>query len=203
VVPEVPMKPEITAVGGVNTTFFFSDSHGGDGIDDFFGTSAAAPHAAGVAALMLEAESTATPVEINTALETTALDIGVAGFDHDSGYGLIRADVALAALTQDADGDGIGNLLDNCTLVANGLANTFAAGPSQNDTDADGYGNICDADLNDDLAVNFDDLVLFKAAFNTADQDADFDGSGSVNFSDLVIFKALFNKAPGPSGVAP
>jgi hypothetical protein len=36
--PVIRSKPEITAVDGVNTTFFFNDSHGGDGIDDFFGT---------------------------------------------------------------------------------------------------------------------------------------------------------------------
>jgi subtilisin family serine protease len=203
VVPEVRMKPEITAVDGVNTTFFFSDSHGNDGIDDFFGTSAAAPHAAGVAALMLEAESTATPEEINTALETTALDIGVAGFDHDSGYGLIRADVALAALTQDADGDGIGNLLDNCTLIPNGPNDTATAGPSQNDTDMDGYGNMCDADFNQDGGVNGFDLGIFKQLFFTADPDADLNGDGGVNGFDLGIFKGLYFKPPGPSELAP
>ncbi len=97
--PEVRLKPEITAVDGVNTTFFFNDSDGsGDGIDDFFGTSAAAPHAAGVAALMLQAKPGATPNQINTALEHTAIDMGTAGFDHDSGFGLIQADAAVAEI---------------------------------------------------------------------------------------------------------
>ncbi len=94
----VRSKPEITAVDGVNTTFFFSDSYGGDGIDDFFGTSAAAPHAAGIAALMLDAKPGATPPQINAALEETAIDMNDPGFDHDSGYGLIRADLAIAIL---------------------------------------------------------------------------------------------------------
>ncbi|MCH8249752.1 MAG: PKD domain-containing protein [Proteobacteria bacterium] len=96
--PEVRSKPEITAVDGVNTTFFFSDSHGSDGIDDFFGTSAAAPHAAGIAALMLEARPGSTPQQINTALQGSAIDMNTAGFDHDSGYGLIQADAAIADL---------------------------------------------------------------------------------------------------------
>ena len=96
--PIIRSKPEITAVDGVNTTFFFSDSHGGDGIDDFFGTSAAAPHAAGVAALMLEARPGSTPPQINSALKGSAIDMNAAGFDHDSGYGLIQADAAIATL---------------------------------------------------------------------------------------------------------
>jgi len=96
--PVIRSKPEITAVDGVNTTFFFDDSHGNDLIDDFFGTSAAAPHAAGVAALMLQAQPGSSPQQINTALEGSALDMNAPGFDHDSGYGLIQADAAIAAL---------------------------------------------------------------------------------------------------------
>jgi PKD repeat protein len=96
--PDVRAKPSITATDGVNTTFFFSDSYGNDGIDDFFGTSAAAPHAAGVAALMLDAKSNATPAQVQSALQASAIDIGTAGFDNDSGAGLIQADGAIAAL---------------------------------------------------------------------------------------------------------
>ncbi len=96
--PVIRSKPEIMAVDGVNTTFFFDDSHGNDLIDDFFGTSAAAPHAAGVAALMLQAQPGSSPQQINTALEGSAIDMNAAGFDHDSGYGLIQADAAIAAL---------------------------------------------------------------------------------------------------------
>ena len=52
-VPELRMKPEIVAPDGVSTTFFYPTSdRNGDGHPDFSGTSAAAPHAAGVAALM-------------------------------------------------------------------------------------------------------------------------------------------------------
>ena len=46
------------------------------------------------------------------------------------------------------DGDGIGDACDNCTLVSNA---------DQRDTDADGYGNMCDADFNGDGVVNVTD----------------------------------------------
>jgi PKD repeat protein len=96
--PEVRAKPAATATDGVNTTFFFSDSYGGDGIDDFFGTSAAAPHAAGVAALMLDASPGATPAQVLSAMQNSAVDMAAAGFDNDTGAGLIQADSAIAAL---------------------------------------------------------------------------------------------------------
>ena len=113
--PEVRQAPEIVAVDGVNTTFFFDDSIGNDGIDDFVGTSAAAPHAAGVAALVLEAKPTALPEQLNGALQLSAIDMGSAGVDFDSGHGLIQADAAIAAVlasySKDMGGNGPADIL--------------------------------------------------------------------------------------------
>lgn len=92
----------------------------------------------------------------------------------------------------DSDGDGIDDGVDNCTLVPN---------PAQIDSDGDGYGNNCDADLDNDCAINFVDLGMMKSAFFGADPDADLDGDGAVNFIDLGIMKELFFNAPGPSGL--
>lgn len=94
---ELRNKPEIVAPDGTNTTFFGSDAEG-DGFPNFFGTSAAAPHAAAVAALLFDFAPTLSPVQIYTTLETTAIDMETPGFDFLSGYGLIQADAALAAL---------------------------------------------------------------------------------------------------------
>ena len=92
----------------------------------------------------------------------------------------------------DSDSDGVLDSLDNCRLVANA---------DQRDTDADGIGNACDADLNNDCSVNFIDLGLLKGVFFGTDPDADFNGDGSVNFLDLGIMKSAFFQPPGPSGV--
>ena len=59
------------------------------------------------------------------------------------------------ALAVDTDGDGVDDAVDNCTLVANGPLLPDAGGNSQLDTDGDGYGNICDADLDQDNIVGF------------------------------------------------
>ena len=100
-------KPAITATDGANTTFFFPGAdREGDGFPNFSGTSAAAPHAAAVAALLLEADLTLTPPQIRSILQETAIDMGTAGFDADSGAGLIQADAALASL----DGGGSADL---------------------------------------------------------------------------------------------
>jgi uncharacterized repeat protein (TIGR03806 family) len=88
----------------------------------------------------------------------------------------------------DSDGDGLADNVDNCP---------FASNPDQRDSDADGFGNRCDADLNNDGIVNPLDLGLFKQRFGSADADADFNGDGIVNPLDLGIFKLLFGKAPG------
>jgi hypothetical protein len=92
----------------------------------------------------------------------------------------------------DSDGDGVTDSDDNCTLLANA---------DQRDTNGDGYGNVCDPDLDNDQIVNFADLGLLKSVFFTSDPDADLDGSGSVNFTDVGTLKAFFFLPPGPSGL--
>ncbi len=98
--PVIRRKPGIVAPDGGNTTFFVSDSpRDPDSFPNFFGTSAAAPHAAGVAALLREKQPVLAPVTIYAALQSTAIDMGPAGFDFDTGFGLVQADAAVALVS--------------------------------------------------------------------------------------------------------
>lgn len=96
----------------------------------------------------------------------------------------------------DSDGDGLFDDIDNCIFVPNA---------DQRDTDGDGYGNLCDGDLNNDGSTDTLDLNLYKVAHRTAlgdanyNQDADFNGDGLINTIDLNIYKGLHRKPPGPS----
>ncbi|MCB1596755.1 MAG: hypothetical protein KDI87_03480 [Gammaproteobacteria bacterium] len=111
----------------------------------------------------------------------------------DDGARIDIATVTVAVII-DLDNDLVDDAADNCLGAANN---------SQRDTDGDGYGNWCDADLNNDMKVNFADLAIFRARFATSNADADLDGNGNVNFADLARFRALFGKPPGPSATAP
>ena len=105
-------KPDLVAPDGGNTTVKLGQDYPNtalDGYSNFFGTSAAAPHAAAVAALIMEGKkkflnqdvSLSTPDEIRSLLQLTAVDMETANnqagtkFDFVSGYGLVDADSAM------------------------------------------------------------------------------------------------------------
>ena len=101
----------------------------------------------------------------------------------------------------DFDADGVPDSSDNCTEVENA---------DQRDTDNDGYGNACDADIAvpGDCHVNFKDLAVLKNAFFSTpgsgwwNPDADLNGDNVVNLTDLALMRVLFFGTPGPSGLS-
>lgn len=99
--------------------------------------------------------------------------------------------VKIAPTQVDTDGDGVQDEDDNCLDAAN---------PDQRDADADGIGNACDADLNNNCVVNFEDVGLMKAVFFSNDPVADLNGDGVVNFLDVGMLKSQIFQVPGPSG---
>lgn len=125
-------KPDFTAPNGVNTTVSFGAPNiEDDEFPNFFGTSAAAPHAAAIAALVKQArikyypESKPTdwlgqvgeslPADIRRVLKTTAQDMHETGDDFKSGSGMVRADRALLSLAAPNP--------DNIELVYDSLIN--------------------------------------------------------------------------------
>jgi hypothetical protein len=104
----------------------------------------------------------------------------------------------------DDDNDGIPNSSDNCTQVANGPSDTGTAGPSQNNTDGDDYGNICDPDFNQNGIVDPVDFSVLKSRFGQPGfPDQDLNGNGIVDPVDFSLLKQMFGQPPGPSGLAP
>ena len=119
--------------------------------------------------------------------------------------GLALGTMALACLTaavasaQDRDSDGVPDASDNCVDVPNGPTIPDAGGYSQRDSDGDGVGNVCDADLDGNGFVDQNDLDLMKLAFYGTDPDPDLNGDGLVDPLDLGVLSTLFERPPGPS----
>lgn len=146
--PDIRVKPGIVAPDGVNTTFFYPNSDRDEnGQPDFSGTSAAAPHAAGVAALMLDSIPAASPTDIYTALRSTAIDMGSSGFDYESGYGLIQADAAVAVLSASGNAAPTAGFI---VLSVTELSVDF----SDTSTDSDGSVSEWDWDFGDGASSN-------------------------------------------------
>lgn len=89
---QVLQQPLIAAADGIQV------SGAGAFSTPFFGTSAAAAHAAAIAALLKSADPTFTQAQIKTALTTTAVDIETAGTDRDAGFGIVMPYPALQSL---------------------------------------------------------------------------------------------------------
>ena len=95
---EVLDKPDIAAADGVSTST--------PGFETFHGTSAAAPHAAAIAALMVEAAGGRNQIDLPTlrdALAEAALDIEAEGVDRDSGAGIPLAPAAVSVVESDQE----------------------------------------------------------------------------------------------------
>lgn len=168
------------------------------------GTSMAAPHVAGLVGLMRSVKPTLTTEQIREILHATADDVYTPGFDERTGYGRVNAHRALVASLcgihgDDQDGDRACDLMDNCLFMEN---------PEQRDTNANGYGNRCDADFNEDGVVDLTDIIILTLASGSVegdpeyDPDVDMDGDGAIGQSDLDLLVPLYGEPLGPSGLA-
>ena len=109
-----------------------------------------------------------------------------------SGQNAFDWDYALAwRLNKDSDLDMIPDELDNCSMTAN---------RSQLDSDEDGYGNMCDCDLDNNDRVDAGDYWRWRL-FATIDPDSgywdgsvDFNGNGAADGGDYAIFLSRYGQ---------
>ena len=121
---QVRNKPDFVAPDGVNNTMLgatinqsidsdnmtlfdavnatsITGCQDNENFPSFFGTSAAAPHAAAAAALMLQANPALTPTQIITAMQSTAAAMATTtggAYDYSDGHGFLDINAAVAAL---------------------------------------------------------------------------------------------------------
>lgn len=106
----------------------------------------------------------------------------------------VYASVAIAG----TDGDGIPDGVDNCILTPNGPAELS----NQVDTDADGYGNACDADYTNDgstTTVDYTGLLSLLLTLPGGEGQLagneliyDHDGDGHLTLGDLSYWEQAF-----------
>ncbi len=89
------------------------------GFIPFCGTSAAAPHAAAIAALIKSAKPSLTGSQIKSALTATALDIEAIGYDYNAGNGLIMADSSVRLVLTSV---GVTKAFSPATITVNGTS---------------------------------------------------------------------------------
>jgi hypothetical protein len=77
--------------------------------------------------------------------------------------------------TRDDDGDGVGDITDNCPTTAN---------PDQKDADADTVGDVCDPDADSDGVPNASDTMLADDGVTEISLALDTDNDGIDNDSD-------------------
>jgi subtilisin family serine protease len=176
-------KPEIAAPDGVKTSLSSA----------FWGTSAASPHAAGAAALLLVANPGMTPAQLRAALPVAVKDVSTTGFDYRTGSGRISLDGDADGLNHDvelsygtspilADTDGDG-LTDNQEIQL------YATSPTLPDSDGDG--------LTDGQEV----LVYFTNPnlSNKGDLAPRNQPDSAVNVADLLILTRFVGGLDTPS----
>jgi len=113
---------------------------------------------------------------------------------------LVALVIPVSASALDSDLDGVIDGLDNCRLSPNA---------SQNDSNSDGYGNHCDADLDNDGVVGGDDFAIFRGEFGKAvppgnpDADLTEPPNNLIGGPDFAQMVQTWRGPPGPSGVFP
>lgn len=221
--PIVRQKTDVVGPDGGNTTFFGTDIAGdADSFPNFFGTSAAVSHVAGLAALMVQLNRSLTPADIKLALQQTAIDMDdpyvagfQTGFDFVTGYGLVNGFEALRTVFQaDFNNDGYVNALDIDHLWHVVRGTESATGGEDlnydnhlNEDDVDyllaklvytNQGHVVslygDADL--DGGVGGADYTAWRERTGDGWAHGDWDGDGGIGGLDYALWRNQLNTYP-------
>ncbi|MBX7222409.1 MAG: S8 family serine peptidase [Blastocatellia bacterium] len=168
---ELRQKPDIAAADGVMCAT--------TGFNPFFGTSAAAPHAAAIAALVKAANPALTPAEIRSILQSTAWDIEGAGVDRDSGYGLLNALYAVASAKNEP--------------VVNASSTVVEQGGNGNSVVEPGEGGAMTVQLTN---VGRGIGTNIQATLTTATAGVTILNGGPLNFGTLPVGGTISNPTP-------
>ncbi len=180
-----------------------------NGFGNYSGTSMAAPHVAGLCALILEAQSVLTPAQVKDILAITATDLGSTGKDNSYGYGEVQAVKAVDAAElyfTDTDSDDLTDAYEKYVYDTDpndsdsdddGLndgyeINTSLTDPNDADTDNDGLDDKeeiqtyatdpHDADTDDDgMPDGWEISKNFDPLSHDSSQDADGDGASNLD----------------------
>lgn len=154
----------------------------------FSGTSAAAPHASGAAALIQQQHGFTSSTLLRNEMISLSQDVFTVGYDYRTGYGRI---------SHDADFDGLNHDADNCDTVYN---------PDQSDLDADLIGDVCDDDIDGDGLSNINEQALGTnpllmdsdgdaindgdevLVYGTSPLNPDTDGDGLNDFEEIFVY---------------
>ncbi len=139
--PVFRQKPDFVGPDGGNDTFLGFTLASQDIPDDstiagcennakypnFFGTSAATPHVASIAALFLQANPALTLTQLYDALSQTALPMGAPIPNYASGYGFVQANAAAAMITPALPAAPTLTLASNSIVVGNSTSLTWSS----------------------------------------------------------------------------
>jgi hypothetical protein len=100
----LPGSPPLVPPSTAYLCFIAADTADAGTFPNFFGTSAAAAHCAGGAALLLEKDPSQFPLDVADNLIAQAIDMGPAGLDSATGWGLVRLDKTAASIACTASG---------------------------------------------------------------------------------------------------
>ncbi len=141
-----------------------------------YGTSFAAPLAAGVASLVLAVNPDLTSAEVEAILVSSCRDMSASGWDEGTGWGLLQASEAVSrALCPDSDADGTSDCEDECPFD-----------PAKTSPGRCGCGveeSMVPGDFNCDGVFDHDDYVAMGKALGECPED--INGDGEVSGADL------------------